>query len=326
MDLLEDYKGYKIPSKVKLVTGEWKYQKYTEKQAFVVDAESNSQLETAINWAGGRYDEEKKSSILNNIIETENEEFEVEFLNSAGCSSQGGKLSFWDCKVTKNDISYIIGINQDLLLELIKSATIIKGKVQEKCLFMKQRGNTGIIIKDSEIYKECMKEIQIKSNLQNLKKTSSWEKGYYYSTPTGVSHIYIGDAYLWYTQEKTYFSKSKIHKLDKPRKVKIMISSWYADRDKKLSDIIENKKYFFEYIEENSKKSLPLRFKVEDKTLDIDLSQKELENLKLEYLEDITKEKLTLTSSLIKSYLTTFTPEYPILPKEIKDKVDFEVW
>lgn len=332
MELLETNKGYKIPSKVKLVRSEWKYQKYDEKQAFVVDADSDSQLETAINWAGGRYDEEKKKSISDNIIETDNDGFEIEFMESAGGSSQGGKLSFWDCKVTKDGQSYIIGINQDLLLELIKSATIVKGKVQEKCLFVKQRGNTGLIIKDSDIYKECMKEIETKKNLQNLKKTTSWEKGIFYNTPTGSSDVYIADVYQWYESEDTGWCRSKIVRLEKPIKNKFMIDDWYFKNTNLLSEVISNSKWFFESIYNNMKKSLPSRFKT-DKSISIDLTDKELEKMKLKYLDDVfnksrvtNRGKAVLTSILVKSSLITFTPEPPILIDEIKNETEFEMY
>ena len=333
MELLETNKGYKIPSKVKLVKSEWKYQKYNEKQAFVVDADSNSQLETAINWAGGKYDEEKKKSISNNIIETDNEGFEIEFLESAGGSSQGGKLSFWDCKVTKDGQSYIIGINQDLLLELIKSATIVKGKVQEKCLFVKQRGNTGLIIKDSDIYKECMKEIETKKNLQALKKTTSWEKGIFYNTPTGISDVYITDVYQWYECDEHYggWYKNKIRRLKKPIKNKLLIDEWYFRDTDILSKIISDREWFFENIYNKMKKSLPSRFKT-DKFIKIDLTDKELEKMKLEYLESVfsksrdARGKAVLTSALIKSALITFTSDPPILIDEIKNETEFEVY
>lgn len=324
MELLENYKGYKIPSKIKIVRSNWKYENMD--QGFIVDPDTKGQLETALNWAAG-YNDEKREEVKKNIIETDNEGFEVEFLKPAGGSSQGGKLSFWDCKITKDDISYIVGINQDLLLELIKSATIIKGKVQEKCLFVKQRGNTGIIIKDSEIYRACMKEIETKNKLQNLKKTTNWEKGYYYNTPTGLSDIYIGDAYLWFTEDKTSaWSKKIIHKIDKPIKIKIMISSWYADRNKLLSEIIKDKTYFFEYIGEEGKKTLPARFKVEEGKIDIDLTSEQLEELKLKYLKEQTKDIRNIYSRLLRSYLTTFTPKYPELPDELKNQIEFEVW
>lgn len=332
MELLESNKGYKIPSRVKLVSGVWKYQKYDEKQAFVVDADSDSQLKTAIDWAGGKYDKDNEEKIKSEIIETDNEGFEIEFLENAGYSSQGGKLSFWDCKVTKDNETFIIGINQDLLLELIKSATIVKGKVQEKCLFVKQRGNTGLIIKDSGIYKECMKEIELKKNLQSLKKTTAWEKGYFYNTVSNNSDVYICDVYVWYKEEKLGWYKSLIHKLDKPIKMKVMLSDYYFREDSSLLNYINGKNYFFEYISGNLKKSLPSRFKTDKKPVDIDVTNEELEKLKLQYLEETFNKQIDnrsnkiLTASLIKTSLITFTQDPPILINELKNDSKFETY
>lgn len=278
-----EFKGYKIPKKVKLVkTYPSEYNPDFNDSTFVVDGDSDSQLETAIKWASGYCNEDKRQYVKDNIIETDNEGFEVEFLYSANNSSQGGKLSFWDCKITKDGQEYIVGINQALLLELIKSTTIINGKVQEKCLFIKQRNNTGIVSKNSEIYKECLKEVQEKERIQSLKTTTAWEKGYFYNTLT-QSDVYVSDVYVWYKEEEISYWKSKIKILDKPIKMKYMLGSYYFKDTNKLSDVFKND--YFPGVRYNCKKTLPSRYK-SDKKIEIDLSTEELEQLRLQQIEN----------------------------------------
>lgn len=315
-----ELKGYRVPKKVKLVkTCPGYYKNEFKDLSFVVDGDNDSQLETAINWAAGYYNDDKKELVKENIIETDNEDFEVEFLYSAGGSSQGGKLSFWNCKITKDGQEYIVGINQDLLLELIKSTTIINGKVQEKCLFIKQRGNTGIVSKESEIYKKCIEELKERERISNLKQTTVWEKGYFYNSLT-QSSVYITDLYLWYREEQIEQWKSRIEVLSNPIKVKYVLDSYYFNNRTKLSELFEDKSYIGNIIH-SYKKTLPSRFK-SDRTIEIDLTSNQLEQIRLDHFKEYNS---YYRENRIKLALTTFTDRFPKLPEDMKNKTSFEI-
>lgn len=91
-------------------------------QGYVVDPDNKKQLETAMRWA------EKSSDKAPEVIRTANKDFELSLYDCAGHSSCGGKLSFWNCKIEKDGKYYIIGINTDSLLSLMKHSTFVNGK------------------------------------------------------------------------------------------------------------------------------------------------------------------------------------------------------
>ena len=82
-------------------------------QGYVVDPDNKKQLETAMKWA------EKHSDKAPEVIRTANKDFELTLYDCAGHNSQGGKLSFWNCKIEKDEKSYIIGVNTNFLLSLM---------------------------------------------------------------------------------------------------------------------------------------------------------------------------------------------------------------
>jgi hypothetical protein len=118
-----DYKGYKLVGKIILVGKELRKDE-EHMQAYLVDPSNKKQLESALHWAKwveyGPYDRETRKyewSIDHDGTEFEfdNTGFSLELLDCAGGSSQGGKLSFWNCLVTKDDHVFKIGINSDML-------------------------------------------------------------------------------------------------------------------------------------------------------------------------------------------------------------------
>ena len=73
-------------------------------QAYLVaTSDFSKSLETAKNWASKReWDSETrgyKYIDTYEIYETDNKDFEIFIYDSAGYSSQGGKLSFWNCLI-----------------------------------------------------------------------------------------------------------------------------------------------------------------------------------------------------------------------------------
>lgn len=157
-------------------------------QGYVVDPDNKKQLETAMRWA------EKSSDKAPEVIRTANKDFELSLYDCAGHSSCGGKLSFWNCKIEKDGKSYIIGINTDSLLSLMKHSTFVNGKCQSKLFFAKQAGNTCLIHTGMQEYGEAVKSIQLKKDL-STKKTKNWQVGKNYVTAT-CNDLYLGEIYV----------------------------------------------------------------------------------------------------------------------------------
>ena len=170
------YEGWTLYDKVIIVEkivynynyGLGKRIKTDEKQGYIVDPKNKKQLETAMSWAETKeYDynpETKQNEIIKVnkgiIHEFQNEDFEIELLDSAEGSSQGGKLSFWNCKISKDDKSWIIGINADLLLKCLKSCTWVNGKCQDKVMFARCKGGVGVLSKNSPEYIKAQERIE----------------------------------------------------------------------------------------------------------------------------------------------------------------------
>ena len=157
-------------------------------QGYVVDPDNKKQLETAMRWA------EKSSDKAPEVIRTANKDFELSLYDCAGHSSCGGKLSFWNCKIEKDGKSYIIGINTDSLLSLMKHSTFVNGKCQSKLFFAKQAGNTCLIHTGMQEYDEAVKSIKLKKDL-STKKTKNWQVGKNYVTAT-CNDLYLGEIYV----------------------------------------------------------------------------------------------------------------------------------
>lgn len=200
---------------------------------YVADANDKNQNVTGKNWATTRREagrDEKGYCIYEdvpptNIYTTENKDFRLAINMSAGGSSQGGKLSFWMCKITKTleDGTVIegnIGINQEELKDLLKESTFVKGVCQEPVAFYRINGNVGICTMTGEKYQQALKDRAEDDNLKKAKKTTKWELGRVYKTKT-MSSIWVGDV--------IHPIKGKVHAL---------IDSYYAD--KSLEYICEN--------------------------------------------------------------------------------------
>lgn len=163
-----DYKGIKIFDKIIIVErtaitgGGYNWKGRTVNQGYVVDYNNDKMLESALNWArwtwrdsalgnawreaaeklgydnpevkalNQKYDESAKR--MEGIVhEYENGTFTIALAEAAEMSSQGGKVSFWNCVITAPDgNSFLVGINSELLLNLLLSNTLINGVCQKK--------------------------------------------------------------------------------------------------------------------------------------------------------------------------------------------------
>ena len=126
---------------------------------YVAKFDNKQQLENAIDWSTyydyGEYDEITKSypnkKVIEPLINTfDNKGFKLSLLECANNSSQGGKLSFWNCIVEKDNRKFKIGINTTLLLDLFKESTFVNGVCQQPVCFVNRNGQTGMCVENEE--------------------------------------------------------------------------------------------------------------------------------------------------------------------------------
>lgn len=194
---------------------------------FIFEAKDKNARKTAEEWAR-RYDnkwDDKKETVVYepNVHIFPNEGFTVTVLDSAGGSSQGGRLSFWKCKVEKDGVEFIVGVNDSILADLIRNSDMEQGKVKQKLMFARRGGQPGFIHEGMEAYKEAVADMQKKADLKSAKKTSKWELGGVYSTLTQTD-ICLGEVWDHYEEVEDnqgwgYYHRTKLQKREKPVKV-----------------------------------------------------------------------------------------------------------
>lgn len=209
----KDYVGYTLFDKViivaKNIVEEYKWEDNqchavfgNRWQGYVVDPSNKSMLQSALNWGvqyksiyeNGKY--VGREEIQPQQFEFENKGWKMEILKVADGSSQGGKLSFWTCLLTKGDQSFEIGINADLLLDVLKAHTFTKGKCEADLMFARCKGGVGVLSEDMEEYKQALADMQKKKDVKT-KKTSKHVIGHAYTALREVQ-AYVGDLYAWY--------------------------------------------------------------------------------------------------------------------------------
>ena len=215
--MADGYTGWKLFDKVtivakKMLAYDYKTGETTDKgnvQGYLVDPTNKKQLEAARNWGTtykSIYEEVdgKRQFVDKEIIEPDeytydNDGFTLELHNSAEGSSQGGKLSFWNCWITAPDGNrFLIGIAADLLLDVLKSNTVINGVVQNKLMFARCHGGVGMLSKSMNSYKDAVKDECIKKKMSSG-KTKKLFPGHIYETMT-EQNIYVGKMYQWYEE------------------------------------------------------------------------------------------------------------------------------
>lgn len=193
-----DYVGWSLFDKVQIVAKpcrEWRNGDLVTTsilQGYVVDPNDTRMLKSAIRWGteSRRLDEKNENGCY--VYETiepsqylfDNKDFTLQLLDSAQGSSQGGKLSFWNCLVTKDDHQFKIGIASNLLLQLLKQSTFVNGVCQDKVFFARCKGEVGMIHKDMEEYRKAVADMEATAAVKSAKKTQDWEQGCNYRTLT----------------------------------------------------------------------------------------------------------------------------------------------
>lgn len=217
MTKLSEYVGWKLFDKVAIIAKEeavdkerykntWYYGKYTIPQAYICDASDKKMIETGSNWAKWSewsYEDNDGKRTFKEVIEhqpvitiLDNKDFTLEVLDSANNSSQGGKLSFWNCKITNGNQSWAVGINSDYLLEIIKCNNFVNGVCQTPLFFARCKGGVGMLSSNMPSYEQALKDIE-RRNVMRKGKTSKRIEGHLYSTTT-ISDVYLGKVYSHY--------------------------------------------------------------------------------------------------------------------------------
>lgn len=258
-----DYKGWKVPKEIIIVAKEcrvWdrsvgRYITEDTYQGYVVDPDNKEMLQNAHGWAKWTeyvqpYDPETRT--YKEVIEHEgvehrftNEGFTLELLDSADGSSQGGKLSFWNCKISKDDKEFIIGIASDYLLEILRYNDFKQGICQSTLSFARCKGGVGMMNKEMPSYQQFLKDEELRATMSKG-KTKKREPGHLYSTLTG-GDVYFSTFYRWY--EPVYKDHRYLYgrdligykKLDKP-----IVQYWqplYDERFTKKSEYLN--KHFY---------------------------------------------------------------------------------
>jgi len=263
-----DYQNVKIANEVILVEKAEPYRSWVDwrkvkgqglHQGYVVDANNKKMLETANNWAECReYDENlrpteapydwdkyyKSVKVIPGIEHKyQNGQFELTLCDSANNSSQSGKLSFWNCIIKCPDgLELLVGINADILLELLLKNTFIDGKCQSKVWLGRIKGNqVGAFTENMELYEQAQKDEA--SRQANAKADSKYNPGDVIQTLT-EKDVYLGSVYKYYSFEGGWgYGDHYIVLYDKPKLVHVYrhyYTGW-RDTEEQLTDYYEVK-------------------------------------------------------------------------------------
>lgn len=224
-----EIKSIFIPDKIIIVEN-------AQHQGYVVLPDKPSMLENAMRWAESyNYDysisdwreREREARKISGIQHTyKNGTFKFKLCESASNSWNGGKLSFWNCTIIAPDgKEFLIGINQELLCNLLQSCTLVNGEVQGLVWLGKQRTNTGVYTETMPDFIQAKTEVSIKEIFKS--KTSKYVVGDIVGSPT-KQYLYAGVVYEHY-QVYTYYDYTihgyvgELTKLDEPNKKHMFI-------------------------------------------------------------------------------------------------------
>lgn len=222
------YKNWKLMEEVTVAIK--KEQGWRGFDGYVVESSDKNAVESATSWATVRpYDREKggyQDPIAPDMHTFKNEGFTAKILDSAGGSSQGGRLSFWSAEVEKDGVKFTIGVNDAILADLIRNSHIVNGVVQEKVMFARKGGQPGLIHEGMDSYKDATADMKHKADMKSAKKTSKWEIGGIYSSITKTD-ICLGEAWDLYeeyqeVENEGYWharTRTKLRKAKNPKKV-----------------------------------------------------------------------------------------------------------
>ena len=194
--MANDYKSIFIPKRVVFIVNQ-------QGAAFVADSENAKTIETGRNWASGYINWQNREKYIPEEITYDNGDFIVKVDSAAGHSWNGGKLSFWSCIIKCPDgREFKVGINSELLCELICYNTFVNGECQEKVLFGTQHGQYGMYTKNMPSYQDYLNSSKLRDDMKTS-QTVKYKPGDVVRTLTDSS-VYIGTIYKYFDLERTY--------------------------------------------------------------------------------------------------------------------------
>ena len=224
------YNGWTVSNEVALVIKNNKssWYGYEYPQAYVVDPKNKQMMKRACEWGKTSEQDEKTKEwkkVEPEVRITSNDGFKFSLLDNAHSSSQGGKLSFWNCLFEKDDIKVVIGVNAALLLSFLKQSDLHNGVCKQTVSFARNYGDVGILHKGMEEYKRALEDSKAREKAKTG-KTKKWEVGYHYKTLTldeiclgkyrkpikSADYCYIG-LYNFPDELKTLLGKEKYSEL-----------------------------------------------------------------------------------------------------------------
>lgn len=250
-----DYKNVKIADEIIIVEKQEKYKCWIAKwahergekirgegyhQGYIVDAGNKKMLESAMSWAETTSYNEEKGEWGNKKLEGiqhsyKNGQFEITLCDSADNSSQSGKLAFWNCIITCPDgKEFLVGINADILLELLLENTFVNGKCQNKVYLGRIAGKqVGAFTENMELFAQAQKDEAKRQ--ANANGSSKYVPGDIVKTLTS-SQVYLGEVYCGGEEiPGEYWAEHKIHIYNKPQVRYIFID---LDRDGEMEEYI----------------------------------------------------------------------------------------
>ena len=207
-----DYEGIKIPNKIILVS------RKESKAAYVVDENNMDMLEHAKEWAGEGY----------NIDTFDNGCFKFQLFDTAHNSSQGGKLSFWNCKISVDaNHEFIIGINSMLLLDILQNETFEKGVCKSKVYLGRVKGNqVGVFTESMKSFQQAKNDEQMRNEMKSA--TTKYNIGDEVRT-LKETYIYLGVIYGMASERNWLSDYSQVDFYDQPKPLHAFAVKNYED-------------------------------------------------------------------------------------------------
>lgn len=183
-------------------------------QGYVVLENNPKMLATAMSWAetykyskneyGEFYLDERNRWVTETVEGTvhtyENGQFELTVYDSADGSTQGGKLSFWTVIIKAPDgKQFRIGINADILLELLKHNTFEKGKCLAPVWLGRMGGKVGAYTTTMPDFAQAIKD----EEFRNKKPTVKYKVGDVLRSKTELL-VYMGEQSERFSLQRLY--------------------------------------------------------------------------------------------------------------------------
>lgn len=161
--------------------------------AYVGDATDENQLNTGLSWVGCGREEEPEVKYF------DNDGFTLEIGYCPENSSQGGKLSFWRCKITtKDNYSFYTSINSKLLELLLKECTFINGVCQDKVVFVRNKSQLGVVKLNGIQYQQAVADEYMRTHPKE--KRNDYKPGDVVETLRD-KYVYIGSKYQYFCMD-----------------------------------------------------------------------------------------------------------------------------